>query len=312
MLKSYNNYNTLIHSFEDFILLVFVLIDDLYQQYVPVSVKNRRNIKKAKLSDTECITIAICGELLGIDSEKAWYSFVKRNYHHLFPGMCSRSRFNRTRRNLMQVTGLLMEKLAGYMDFTASPYRVADSFPLPVCKFGRARYARAFRMEGAAYGKCPSKKETYYGYKVHALVTLEGFVTQFEVTPANMDDRPPVFDLADGAGNIIILGDKGYTGKEFCRQLSIENKTMWALKRRGNKEDWPVFFRRLVFKNRRRIETAFSQLAGQLNAENVLAKSFRGLCTRLANKILGYNLCIAINYIFHTSLNIAQIKQLIF
>lgn len=129
-----------------------------------------------------------------------------------------------------------------------------------------------FAWKGAAYGKCPSKKETYYGYKVHVLVTLEGFVTQFEVTPANMNDRPPVFGLADGAGNVIILGDKSYKGKEFCRQLSIENKTMWAPKRRGNKEDWPISFRRLVFKTRRRIETAFSQLAGQLNAENVLAK----------------------------------------
>lgn len=157
-MKSYNNYNTLIHSFEDFILLVFVLIDDLYQQYVPVSVKNRRNIKKAKLSDTECITIAICGELLGIDSEKAWYSFVKRNYHHLFPGMCSRSRFNRTRRNLMQVTGLSMEKLAGYMDFTASPYRVADSFPLPVCKFGRARYGQGFLHGRGSLREMPLKK----------------------------------------------------------------------------------------------------------------------------------------------------------
>ena len=194
-----------------------------------------------------------------------------------------------------------MEKLAEYMDFAASPYRIADSFPLPVCKFGRAKYAKAFRMEGAAYGKYPSKKETYYGYKVHALVTLEGFVTQFEVIPANIDDRPPVFDLAGRAGNIIILGDKGYTEKEFHSQLSMENKTMCVLKRRSGKKDWPVHFRRLVFKTRRRIETTFSQLSGQLNAENVLAKSFHGLCTRLINKILGYNLCIAINYIFHTS-----------
>lgn len=312
MLKSNDDYNTSVYFFEDFILLIFVLIDDLYQQYVPVSVKKRRNIEKAKLSDTECITIAICGELLGIDSEKSWYSFVKRNYSQLFPKMCSRSRFNRTCRNLLQVTELLMEKLSECIDFTQSSYRIVDSFPLPVCKFGRARYAKAFRMDGATYGKCPSKKETYYGYKVHVMTTLEGFITQFEVTPANVDDRPPVFDLTDGIENIIILGDKGYTGKEFCRQLSIENKIMYALKRSGNQEDVPAFIRRLIFKNRRRIETTFSQLTEQLNAENVLAKSLCGLCTRLLHKILGYNLCIVVNYIFNITLNISQIKQLIF
>ena len=33
------------------------------------------------------------------------------------------------------------------------------------------------------------KKETYYGYKVHALITLEGYIASFEITPASTDDR---------------------------------------------------------------------------------------------------------------------------
>lgn len=64
-----------------------------------------------------------------------------------------------------------------------------DSFPLPVCKFGRAHFCRSFRVDGANYGKCPSKKETYFGFKVHALITLEGYITAFEITPASVDDR---------------------------------------------------------------------------------------------------------------------------
>lgn len=131
MLKSCNNYNTLVHSFWRFYSAGFCF-DWWFIPAVCTSIcKKQTQYKKAKLSDTECITIAICGELLGIDSEKAWYSFVKRNYHHLFPGMCSRSRFNRTHRNLMQVTGLLMEKLAGYMDFTANPVRACRQFSAP-------------------------------------------------------------------------------------------------------------------------------------------------------------------------------------
>lgn len=58
------------------------------------------------MSDPEIITSTICGELVGIDSENAWYSFVKRNYRHLFPKLCCRTRFNRTRRALLQVTEL--------------------------------------------------------------------------------------------------------------------------------------------------------------------------------------------------------------
>ena len=52
----------------------------------------------------EEVTFSLCGELLGVDSENAWFSFVKKNYRYLFPQLCSRSRFNRTRRALMQMT----------------------------------------------------------------------------------------------------------------------------------------------------------------------------------------------------------------
>ena len=69
---------------------------------------------------------------------------------------------------------------------------------------------------------------------------------------------------------------------------------------------------KLIFKLRRRVETVFSQLSGQLNAERVLAKSFQGLCTRLVNKVLAYNLCIALNSIFGETCELGKIKELIF
>ena len=94
MLKFYDNNTTLIATFEDFILTVYVIIDDLYRCFAPPEVVTRRHVLHAKLSDSEIITISICGELAGIDSENAWYSFIKRNYRHLFPTLCSRSRFN--------------------------------------------------------------------------------------------------------------------------------------------------------------------------------------------------------------------------
>lgn len=65
------------------ILLVYTVIDDLYQQFAPACVSQRRNADSARLSDSEIITLSICGELIGMDSENAWYSFVKRNYRHL-------------------------------------------------------------------------------------------------------------------------------------------------------------------------------------------------------------------------------------
>ena len=312
MLKFQTNYTTTIQNFEDFILVVFVLIDDLYQTYAPVSVTQRRNVEQAKLSDSEIITISICGELFGIDSEKAWFSFVKKNYKHLFPKLGSRSRFNRTRRALLPITELLREKLLSECSMSYSQYFIIDSFPLKVCKFGRAHFCKTFRCDGADYGKCPSKKETYFGYKVHAMITLEGFITTFEITPASVDDREGLRDLTDGLSDITILGDKGYVGEHLLEEQKEQGICLMSLKRSNSKRNWPKSVKQLIFRLRRRVETVFSQLSEQLNAERVLAKSFQGLCTRLVNKILAHNLCMILQLLFGNTLELGQIKQLIF
>lgn len=312
MLKFQDDYTTIITTFEDFILLVYTIIDDLYHQFVPSSVSQRRNVDTAKMSDSEIITLSICGELAWIDSENAWYSFVKRNYRHLFPRLCSRTRFNRTRRALLQVTELLRQKLTHSFPIPTSRYFVIDSFPLPVCKFGRARYCRSFRVDGANYGKCPSKKETYFGFKVHALITIEGYITAFEITPASVDDREGLRDFAENHLCLTVLGDKGYTGEQLWEDMQEKGICLMSLKPSNHKKNWPKEVRQVIFRFRRRIETVFSQLSEQLNAEKVLAKSFRGLCTRLQNKILGHNLCMAFNSIFREPCDIGKIKHLIF
>ena len=312
MLKFQDDYTTIIDTFEDFILLVYTIIDDLYHQFVPTSVSQRRNVDTAKMSDSEIITLSICGELAGIDSENAWYSFVKRNYRHLFPRLCSRTRFNRTRRALLQVTELLRQKLTHSFPIPTSRYFVIDSFPLPVCKFGRAHYCRSFRVDGANYGKCPSKKETYFGFKVHALITIEGYITAFEITPASVDDREGLRDFAENHLCLTVLGDKGYTGEQLWEDMQEKGICLMSLKPSNHKNNWPKEVRQVIFRFRRRIETVFSQLSEQLNAEKVLAKSFRGLCTRLQNKILGHNLCMAFNSIFREPCDIGKIKHLIF
>lgn len=264
------------------------------------------------MSDSEIITLSICGELAGIDSENAWYSFVKCNYRHLFPRLCSRTRFNRTRRALLQVAELLRQRLIHSFPIPISRYFVIDSFPLPVCKFGRARYCRSFRVDGADYGKCPSKKETYFGFKVHALITIEGYITAFEITPASVDDRKGLRDLTENHLCLTVLGDKGYTGEQLWEDMQEKGICLMSLKPSNHKNNWPKEVRQVIFRFRRRIETVFSQLSEQLNVEKVLAKSFRGLCTRLQNKILGHNLCMAFNSIFREPCDIGKIKHLIF
>ena len=80
-----------------------MLIDDVYNEIIPYSIRNRRNISDSKLSDSEVISISIVGEAITVDSEKAWFYFFKKNFKNLFPNICDRTRVNRTKRNLYSV-----------------------------------------------------------------------------------------------------------------------------------------------------------------------------------------------------------------
>lgn len=303
MLKFQEDYNIAHQSFEDLILVIFVLVDDLYKKVAPKAVKHRPNINKAILSDSEVITIALCGEILGIDSEKAWYSFVKKNYRHLFPKMCDRSQFNRTRRNLMQVMNLIFTQIATNFE---NEVLIVDSFPLEVCKFGRAKFCKSFRDEGATYSFNASKKETFFGYKVHAITTSEGAVKLFEITPANVDDRKGLEDFSAVLPvNSIVIADKGYQSHNLEKNLADIGISLLALRRNNSIQNYSSNFRQMIFKMRRRIETDFSQLSTQFNIERVLAKKFQGLCVRILTKFLAFNLCLFIMRNLH-------IKSLIF
>ena len=72
-------YNTeKIEDLKDLFTIIFVLVDDVYNEIIPSNIKNRRNISESKLSDSEIISISIVGEAITIDSEKAWFFFVKK------------------------------------------------------------------------------------------------------------------------------------------------------------------------------------------------------------------------------------------
>ncbi|WP_412034779.1 transposase [Tissierella pigra] len=60
--------------------------------------------------------------------------------------------------------------------------RIVDSIPSHVCKFDITPFHKYFKVD-ATYGYCTSKKETYYGFKLHTLTTVDGYVIDFVLTP---------------------------------------------------------------------------------------------------------------------------------
>lgn len=312
MLEFNNYYIQDQENLTDLFTNIFVIIDDIYNEIIPITVSNRRNIKDSKLSDSEIITISIVGELLTIDSEKAFFSLLKKEYKNLFPKIGDRTRFNRTKRNLYWVISKIREHISLFMQSYSNNIRIVDSMPIPVCEFGRAHFSKCFKGE-ASYGRCPSKKQTYFGFKFHALTTIDGFLSDYIITPANVDDRNAVWDLCDKYKSISIIGDKGYVNKRLTSELKVERDINLLFLKRGNsKDNYPKDIRQLIFKARRRIETSFSQLAEQLNLNKVKSKSMLGFITRTSIKVLAHNILFLINKLMGNEDSISKIKRLVF
>ena len=174
---------------------------------------------------------------------------------------------------------------------TDSPsYEQADSFPLILCQSVRNYRARIF--EGlAVIGYNASKHLWFYGFKVHMLVSLSGYILNYVVTPASVHDSKVVDDLLEGCQQSVILADLGYLSRELKDSLEQRGYHLWTplrqnMERASQHNNW----RLLAMAMRRTIETRFSELCVLFDMEQTFARGLTGLQVRMEQILLAYNL----------------------
>src|SRR5207237_8395266 len=95
---------------------------------------------------------------------------------HYFPGLKERSRYNRRKRDLWSVILAVRISLQIVLDALQLEETAAiDSVPVPCVGYKRAKPGSDF-VGTAAYGVCSSKAMKYFGFKLHAMVSLTGVV----------------------------------------------------------------------------------------------------------------------------------------
>ena len=136
----------------------------------------------------------------------------------------------------------LRQQLLGQVSFDPA-ISILDSFPMPVCRFGRADRCR--RLAGlAAFGPDEGTKQTFYGLRAHLRVCWPGVITDGQLAPANLHDLVLADDLvADAHG--WVLGDRAYLSPARARLLADQG--VWLLApSRSAKRPGPRLPRRLV------------------------------------------------------------------
>ncbi|MDQ3804539.1 MAG: IS982 family transposase [Acidobacteriota bacterium] len=272
------------------IVTVFCLVDDaLTAEFA--GRRLRRRGPRPLLSDSEVLTMEVVGEFLGLDQEKALFSYFRRHYPHFFPalGHLHRTTFTRQAANLWQVKARLWQHLLHDLQLDRA-VSLVDSFPLPVCRFARARRCRRLR-ELSAYGFDEMAKQTLLGVRLHLRVCWPGLVVGFEVAPANVHELRAAEDLLEGVTGAA-LGDRNYWSPALAEQFGAAGLRLLTPFRKASRErrPWP---RRLV-NTRRRIETVIGQLVGRFRARQVWARDPWHFFSRLLRKVLGHTLFVGL------------------
>ena len=255
----------------------------LYSDYCPESFKHRHNISLSKVSDQSLLVLLILQAELGIKSQRHFYRICQ-----LFPcgRLLERSRFNRRTKQLIWLVQVIRQAMNTHI--SPDTIVIIDSFPLPLCQPVRNYRTRIFN-DLADIGYNASKRLWFYGFKVHMLVTLSGYILNYVVTPASVHDSRAVNDLLENCHQPHILADLGYLSRELRDSLEQKGYHLWTPLRQNmagakRHNHWNLMAMR------RTIETRFSELSALFDVEHTLARGLAGLQLRLEQIILVYNL----------------------
>ncbi|MCT3646747.1 IS982 family transposase [Elizabethkingia anophelis] len=257
-----------------------------------------------KLKDLELISLALTAEFMGIDSE----SHLFRHIPVTIRQKIDRSVYNRRKRRLANKIDEIRIKLARSFNEFENIF-IIDSMPVEVCKLSRSGTSKICKDSEYCYpnrGFCASQKMHFYGYKLHAVCSDNGVFQSVDLSPASVHDIHYLKDIREQLSDCTLLGDKGYLSSEM--QIDLFNYAHIELKtpKRVNQKDYkPQFY--LFKKQRKRIETLFSQLCDQFMIRRNYAKSFEGFKTRLLAKITALTVVQFINKVYFNR-NINNLK----
>jgi len=263
--------------------------------------------RKPKLCDIELIAIDLTAEYMSIDSEHQLFRDLKSTR---FYKLIDRTVYNRRKRGLVKyiekIRVILSEKFNEYED-----YFIVDSMPLEACKLSRSSRSKICKEDfhfSPDRGFCASQQMHFYGYKLHAVCSVQGVFKSLDISKASVHDIHYLKDVKQQLSNCVLLGDKGYLSKVQQLDLFETAKIKLETPMRINQKDYknqPYIFR----KSRKRIETLFSQLCDQFMIRRNYAKSFLGFKTRVLSKITALTIIQFINkFTFDRNINNLKIN----
>ena len=272
---------------------LFVLVDDWWESVHPPSA--RKPGRPPSLSDPEVLTLAILAQWPRWRSERDFFRFADAHLRGYFPNLLSHGQLNRRIRALEPELKAFQWDLAATLADGSEVYHVLDTTLIPtivrVCACRKGLFAGQ-----AAFGRCVSKTEWVYGFKVALSVRPKGVIMGFGLAEANSDERPIGEFLVSSDGYDAYLADKGFSSVDWEKQwLQKYGALVAATPQESARRAWPEQARRWAAGKRQLIEGVIDQLKDIFALERHRAKTLEGLRTRLAAKVAAYTVGQVLN-----------------
>jgi len=277
-------------------------------QYITEKESFVKQIRKPKLKDIELIAMNLTAEYLSIDSECQLFRIIPKS----LKDKIERSVYNRRKRKLFASIEFIRNELSTKFNEFEN-YFIVDSMPLEVAKLSRSSRSKICKesfYSAPNRGYCASQQMSYYGYKIHAVCSVEGVFKSFDLSKASVHDIHYLKDIKNQFDNCVILGDKGYLSADYQLDLFESKQIRLEIPMRKNQ----INFKKQAYifrKKRKRIETLFSQLCDQFMIRRNYAKTFEGFKTRILSKITAVTIIQYINkFLFDRNINNLKISIL--
>jgi hypothetical protein len=265
---------------------LYVLVDDWWKTDHPSA--PQRPGRPLSLSKSEVLTLAILAQWPRFRSERDFWRFARAHLRSYFPNLLSQGQLNRRVRALEPEMRALQSHLARALADPSAVYHIVDTTLIPAMV--RVRACRRGLFAGqATFGRCRSKTEWVYGFKVALSVSPEGVICAFGLAEAASDERPIGDFLISRDRHNSYLADKGFSSLAWERHWSRSYEALVAATPKDNsRRAWPEADRRWASGKRQIIEGVIEQLKDLFALERHRAKTLGGLLARLAAKVAAY------------------------
>jgi hypothetical protein len=251
------------------------------------SALNLKEDSLSKMSQAEIITFVMISAMFYQGNYKTTRLVVSSLGY--FSKILSHSRIIRRIHQIPENAWIMIFAISrNFTKSSATKEYIVDSFPVAVCQNYKRFRCKLFQGK-KFHGYTASKKQYFFGIKVHMIVSSDGVPIEFVFSPGSDPDicglRKLAIDLPRGSS---LFGDAAFTDYDledfllFEKGINLIAKRKKGAKRRHCASDE---FRLSIRRNR--VETTFSGITA-LMPRYIRAKTETGFCLKVMFFILGY------------------------